>query len=362
MFLVILTMVADSIVFGVRPEIKSVFVPPPDYRLNVGDRILITAYSRQVAFVQYVAFVDNNGYVPLELTPSSRPDAVKLVGLTLDSAQKVLLRAYRRFVRSTGYVSIQLVSPAKFYVMLRGNFDTKVGGYLRVGGLTRLSDVVLNRKFVLPYSAPSRVVLNHDTFDLWRFVKEGDLTFNPFLKANDTIYLPRTDSVIFAVGDFSKGNFWTVEWEPGDRIYDVMLKLRLASRIHSLRAARINGHIVDISAPVNIGDTVSFDFAIPFVVVIGQVIKPGGYEYAPHRTVQDYIIEAYGFAERANAWDIKVKSPGSRKLKRVSLDYRPSPGDIIIVGSSPLTMRDLVFLGPSIVSTAVLIYTTFFRK
>ena len=363
MVLLALVSYADSLLLRpTKPEIKKVFVPPPDYTLNPGDRLLITAYSRQVSITQYETFVDNNGFIPVEITPVSRPGAVKIAGLTIDSAQKVLLREYRKYVPSVGFVSLQLITPSKFYIVLRGNFDPNYNGFLQVDGMTRLSDLFWKYNADLPYSALSRVVVNGDTFNLWRFLKSGDVSDNPLLKAYDTVYLDRTDSVVYAVGDFSKGNYWTVEWTPGDRVYDLVLKLRLARRIYLLRNVLINGKKVSLEAPLNIGDTVSFDFAIPYVIVLGAVTRPGGVEFAPHKTVQDYIIEAYGFTERSNRWDIKVKHPGDPKLYRVPLDYRPGPGDVIIVGSSPLTMRDFVFLGPSIVSTAVLIYTTFFGK
>ncbi len=361
-FIPLLSFIDSLLLRPNKPEIKKVFVPPPDYTLNPGDRVLITAYSRQVSIVQYETFVDNNGLLPLEITPVSRPTAVRVAGLTMDSARKVLLRTYRRFVPSVAFVSVQLIAPSKFYVVLRGNFDPAYNGFIRVDGLTRLSDLLLDGKFVLPYSAFSRVLINGDTFNLWRFLKEGDISQNPLLKAYDTIYVARTDSVVYAVGDFSKGNYWTVEWTPGDRVYDLLLKLRQARRLYLLRNVLINGRKVDLNTPLNVGDTVSFDFAIPYVIVLGEVMRPGGIEFAPHKTVQDYIIEAYGFTERANRWDIRVKHPGDPKLRRVSLDYRPGPGDVVIVGSSLLTMRDLVFLGPSIVSTAVLIYNTFFVK
>ncbi|NPA80182.1 MAG: hypothetical protein GXO29_03935 [Thermotogae bacterium] len=361
MFPLLLLSLLDSS-YARKPEVKSVFVPPPDYRINPGDRLLITAYSRRVSVIQYEAFVDNSGAVPLEVSPVSRPASVRVEGLTIDSAQKVLLGRFRKFVPALNFVSIQLISPAKFYVMLRGNFDPALNGYMRTNGLTRLSDVVLDEKVALPYSALSRVRINGDTFNLWKFVKEGDLTQNPLLGAYDTIFLERTDSVIYAVGDFSDGNYWTVEWSEGDRVYDILLKLRQARRIYVLRNVLLNGRKASLETPVNVGDTLSFDFAIPFVIVLGEVVRPGGVQFAPHKTVQDYIIEAYGFTERANRWNIRVKHPGSTKMQRVSLDYRPGPGDVILVGSSLLTMRDIVFLGPSIVSAAVLIYTTFFRK
>ncbi len=363
MVLIAVLSFVDSLLFRPnKPEIKKVFVPPPDYTLNPGDRVLITAYSQQVSIVQYETFVDNNGLLPLEITPVSRPTAIRVAGLTIDSAQKVLLRSYRRFVPSVVFVSLQLVTPSRFYVVLRGNFDPVLNGFVQVDGLTRLSDLLWERGAALPYSAFSRVVINGDTFNLWRFLKGGDVSHNPLLKAYDTIYLDRTDSVVYAVGDFSKGNYWTVEWTPGDRVYDLILKLRQASRLYLLRNVLINGKKVSLNTPLNVGDTVSFDFAIPYVIVLGEVMRPGGVEFAPHKTVQDYIIEAYGFTERANRWDIKVKHPGDQKMRRVSLDYRPGPGDVIVVGSSLLTMRDLVFLGPSIVSAAVLIYNTFFVK
>lgn len=339
-----------------KPEIKGVEVITPDYVLNVGDRLFVVVYSKYIPVVQYETFVDNEGRIPVEVTPLRRPASVKVVGLTLDSAQKVLLKAFRRYIPDITLVSIHIVSHAKFFVLLKGNFADR--GFARMYGGTRLYDLV--RTKALPFSSYSRVVLNGDTFNLWKFVKEGDVSQNPYLKANDTVVLFRTDSVILVSVD--GGVYRTVEIFPGENVYDAVLKVRLEKEIYRFQRILVNGREADLKTPLNIGDTLVIETQPLNVLVIGGVNSPGSVKYIPYRTVQDYIMDAGGFSERANRWSIRAKMPGERKPRKVGLDYVPKPGEVVIVGEFPITIRDMVFLGPSIVSTAVLIYTTFFRR
>ncbi|MFV0277082.1 MAG: polysaccharide biosynthesis/export family protein [Parahaliea sp.] len=70
----------------------------------------------------------------------------------------------------------------------------------------------------------------------------------------------------------------------------------------------------------------------PFFVN-GEVEKPGAVAFQPGLTLRKAISLASGFTERANRKDILVinDSDAGLKERKVGLDYRVQPGDIITV-------------------------------
>jgi polysaccharide export outer membrane protein len=71
------------------------------------------------------------------------------------------------------------------------------------------------------------------------------------------------------------------------------------------------------------------------IYVNGEVKKPGGYEFQPGLTVDKAIALAGGFTDRASRGKLYITKPGEADDKlKVSLSYRVSPGDIIIIDQS----------------------------
>ena len=71
------------------------------------------------------------------------------------------------------------------------------------------------------------------------------------------------------------------------------------------------------------------------IFVNGEVKEPGGYSFREGLTVQKAIVLAGGLTERASESKISLiteKSPN--ETRRVTLDHRVSPGDVITVGES----------------------------
>ena len=73
----------------------------------------------------------------------------------------------------------------------------------------------------------------------------------------------------------------------------------------------------------------------PFFVN-GEVKSPGGLDFQPGLTLRKAISLAGGFTERANKKEFLLIADNDREERKVGLDYRVQPGDII-------TVRDTFF-------------------
>ncbi|MCA4013348.1 polysaccharide export protein [Vibrio vulnificus] len=69
--------------------------------------------------------------------------------------------------------------------------------------------------------------------------------------------------------------------------------------------------------------------------ISGEVEQPNGYEYQPRLTVEQAIVMAGGFTDRADKGDINIRSGSTLELiEDVELTHPVNPGDTVIVEQS----------------------------
>lgn len=77
------------------------------------------------------------------------------------------------------------------------------------------------------------------------------------------------------------------------------------------------------------GDVIFIPELVNTVNVTGQVQHPGLLKYEPHLTVNDYLIQAGGFAWRANRRDARLIRSQTGMRENLRRDQIPEPGDEI---------------------------------
>lgn len=334
--------------------LRKIFIVPKDYTISPGDLLRISVYSKSVKTLDYMDYVDNNGFFPIIVSPNSKPERVKISDLTLDSASKVILNRLRNLLKIKGvdWVSVDLVKPSEFYVYIYGNVQKS--GPLKVNSLTRLSDVILSDN-VLPFSALSRVVLNGKVISIWKGLR-GDIKNNPLLRNGDSIFISKTDSVVYVVGYLTGGFIRPVEYNTGDDVFTIIWKLGYGKDLDKIFKVFINGEIVDLNHKVSPGDTIGLMIFPNYVTVVGEVLEPKSVKYQPGLTVADYINLAGGFTDKADKRRIYLKMFWNNRTKRVSLDYKPMPGDAIYVPRVFLTYQEILSTLSFILSATTLYF------
>ncbi len=347
-------MIFITLYFQNSTDLDRIFIVPKDYTVNPGDLLRISIYSKSVKTLDYTDYVDNDGFFPLIISPNSKPERIKLSGLTLDSASNVILNKLRNFMKIKGVdgVSVNLVKPSEFYVYIYGNVQRS--GPLKVNSLTRLSDVIFSDN-VLPFSALSRVVLNGKVISVWDGLR-GDLKNNPLLKSGDSIFVPKSDSVVYVVGYLTDGFIKPVEYNAGDDVFTIIWKLGYGKELDKVFKAFIKGKVVDLNYKVLPGDTISLMIFPNYVIVVGEVSEPKSVKYQPGLTVGDYINLAGGFTEKADRRRVSLKMFWNNRTKRVPLDYKPMPGDAIYVPRVLLTYQEILSTLSFILSATTLYF------
>jgi polysaccharide export outer membrane protein len=158
------------------------------------------------------------------------------------------------------------------------------------------------------------------------------LLAGPFAAAQDDYQLNAGDTIrihVYGEGDLTFERL--LIGQNGRISYPFLGELKVAG----LTAAQVQEQLVAGLKPDYLVDprvSVSIVRYRPFFVN-GEVKSPGGVDFQPGLTLRKAIALAGGFTERANKKEVLLiaESDPERKERRVGLDYRVQPGDIITV-------------------------------
>lgn len=222
--------------------------------------------------------------------------------------------------------------------------------YYRVTPLSRLSDLLrlaggwksnsaLHRIEIVNREGPTRTV------DLTRYFHEGDITQNPFLKEGDRVVVPYSDisrEMISVRGLAAVPAYYAIR--PGeslatflDRWYDARSKAEIwGVELHRMGAEgqTLIQHLSAVdyaTVELHAGDILYVN-AVPGVEVLGEVKKPGRYEYQPGLTAEDYVSHAVGRTSEGSRSRVRVTRSDGQVVRGRDTEIRP--GDVIHVPRS----------------------------
>lgn len=222
--------------------------------------------------------------------------------------------------------------------------------YYRVTPLSRLSDLLrlaggwkansaLHRIEIVNREGPTRTV------DLIRYIHEGDITQNPFLNEGDRVVVPYSDisrEMISVRGMAVVPAYYAIRPSESlaaflDRWYDARSKAEISGvELHRMGAEgqTLIQHLSAVdyaTAELHAGDILYVN-AVLGVEVLGEVRKPGRYEYQPGLTAEDYVAYAVGRTSEGSRSKVRVTRSDGRVLRGRDIEIRP--GDVIHVPRS----------------------------
>lgn len=254
--------------------------------------------------------------------------------------------------------------------------DVEMPGVYKINISDRAADVV--KRAGIKRSTVRVIQVRHPGekiryYDLYQYYFFGNLRHNPFLKANDVIFVPKHKGAIRIEGSVMRPGVYELF---GEKTLYQIIKLaggfsHGVSKMYPVKIIRysdggekfvltavqnkstlkrfniIKGDIVIVPDIINAaakfdytietipGEQHVYPTAIPEVFVIGTVNEPGPYPYKSHLTVKDYLGFAGASAE-ANFSYVKVLREGKRKRKK--LYDKVQAGDVIIVKEKSLNV------------------------
>lgn len=247
--------------------------------------------------------------------------------------------------------------------------DVANPGVRKVKMTERAADVM---KLAQPNRSTTRIIQVRSAegekkyYDLYQYYFFGNLDHNPYIKENDTIFVPNAKGSIRIEGPVARPGVYEMSYEKHlDQI------VRLAGGFTSslfkacpLKVIRFGDagekNVIDVSIQENdlknfeirksdiviVPDVVNanrrFDYtvetlpgenfiyptSVPDVFVVGSVMQPGPFPYKSHLLVKDYV----GFAGASGDASLRyVSVTHDGKKKRLKLDGKVEAGDIIVV-------------------------------
>ncbi len=329
---------------------------PDQYRMKVGDAFLVHIMGADSMRV----FVPVQPEGIIKLPPLT--DALQVAGLTLHEAKSMLEGAIRENIKR-GYVSVELfeLGPTRFHVT---GAVTTPGEYYSEKMVT-LSHALAQSGGLLPYSSRKIEIIRDGrktTYDLRKYLSDGDLTQNPLIMEDDIVFVPFAKD--YAKVYVSNDTTYVVEYYELDKetpSRDIFLNLghKLKwSEFDRITAFR-NGELIKTNTDFLVapGDSVFVSVEAAFVYVTGNIPEPGPYPYISGGSIIQYVSKAGGLLNTGSLRKAKVYAPdGHRK----DLAVEPiRPGDTVHIPQNTLSWMQnyltTLSIIAGIVSSAILI-------
>jgi protein involved in polysaccharide export with SLBB domain len=226
----------------------------------------------------------------------------------------------------------------------------KAPGFYYVTPLLRIADLISRAGGWSANAALHRIVISNAgqeqrQIDLTQFLRHGELNHNPLLKAGDEILVPYADissELISVRGIGRKPEYFA--FSPAETLGEFIdrwfpQKGRSDIGLVEIRRVRADGaeeivvkHTADYYGTTLQANDIIYLKPLPAVHVVGEVRRPGRYEYQPGLTAISYIAEAAGLSPDGSYTNVKITGSGGKK--RGGLEIVIAAGDVIQVGRS----------------------------
>ncbi|MEL3901241.1 MAG: SLBB domain-containing protein [Treponema phagedenis] len=179
---------------GILPPNPQTAMSNPDYVVLPGD-IYKLAYTIGGTSVEYPVVVDSAYSIRV-----SNLGIITVRGKTFAAVKKqVETLVSQNYPLSA--VQFVLVSPSTFTVTVKG--EVKGTGEVSAWALTRASGVIA--PFLTSFSSKRNIVITSEDgkireYDLFKAVRDGDMTQDPYLRPGDIITVPRAERIVHITG------------------------------------------------------------------------------------------------------------------------------------------------------------------
>ncbi|MEM1401826.1 MAG: SLBB domain-containing protein [Pseudomonadota bacterium] len=269
---------------------------PADYRIGPGDNIIVQLFGKRN--VEYNLVVTRDGKV---LIPEFGP--VTVGGLTFDDAESLITTGFEQ--RVIGARAVVTMGKLRT-IQIRLSGDVNQPGIYTIGGLSSLIDALLTTGGVAGTGTLRDIRLIRDgktvaRLDLYELLLEGKTDADPFLRHNDTVFVPAIGDIVYVGGDVQRPAIYELAGETtfgevlqmaGGTLPTASLSHSIIERIHSSGARTVidfhagQQSLSDaaiLSTRIASGDLLRIlpleDQLDQVVLLEGHVERPGAYEF-----------------------------------------------------------------------------------
>ncbi|MBD3183601.1 hypothetical protein GF312_15010 [Candidatus Poribacteria bacterium] len=323
-----------------------------DYKAKPGDIITVTVWERPS--LSGSVPVDSNGNIVLAMPIGT----LSVAGLTAEQITDLLTERLEEYmINPTVFASI---SPASgFFIHIIG--EVRSPNFVKVPEGTRVQEAITRVGGFTPIANSSKIKLVRKQddavkeiyLDFNKFIETSDLSYNPVLKPDDLLVVPRLpesernkyisimgavnspgiydldrslklSAILARAGGISENavieNISILKYNNGDYLWEnVNFKKFFTERDMSYNPEILPGYTIFIPGE-NLQD-LTFN-----VNVIGQVMNPGNYKLIKESRLIDAVYMAGGFTESAKTKEVKIIS-GDKTIKKVDVESYLTTGD-----------------------------------
>tara|TARA_Y100001958_G_C21248687_1_gene581849 strand:- start:23558 stop:25543 length:1986 start_codon:yes stop_codon:yes gene_type:complete len=323
--------------------------PPKNYMLGPGDEVIITLWGETQLRQSYT--ISRNGDIY-----DDKVGLLSLTGKNIDEAKKYLISQFGRVFstlkskNALTYMDVSLGSLKLINVNIVG--EVKYPGIYPVHPFSNLITSIIQAGGVDTTGSLRNIKIKRDkkifsTVDLYSYLINGDISSEIQLRDNDIIVVPvRMNEITIDSGVVKPAIY---EFKPGETINDIIsysggLKPNSSSQISIKRIAPKHNvgikkqttetYYIDFKDSDNIlaqnGDVLSIAdnfIEVSHVEIIGQVKKPGKYNFFDGMNLQDLLSLSSGFDDTTfwksvySTGQIVRRNPNNRYEKIINVDF-----------------------------------------
>ena len=294
----------SNITFEPNPNLPT----PKNYRINIGDQILITIWGNSQA--SYQLEVNRNGQI---MIPDIGP--IHIAGMTFENAEDKLTQQL-----STIYADMKGRKPKTFAQIDLGkmrSIKVNIIGEASAPGVYTLPATATAFNALYLSGGPDaigsfrniKIIRNNKpikTIDTYKYLLDGDLSDNIILEDEDVIYIPTINKQVEVSGSFKRNALF--ELKANEKLPDLInfaagyTDETYRHRMKLYRKTQIGMEIIDFTQNqipgigLKDGDRLVAEKILDTynnrVTINGSVLRPGEYELTPGLTLSQLITKA----------------------------------------------------------------------
>jgi polysaccharide biosynthesis/export protein len=191
---------------GFNTSDKTVVTPPQDYRLGVGDEIIVNIYGQSEAQLSYTIGRDGSIY-------PRYAGKIYLQGLTFGAAQTLIQSKFRNVVSGSN-VDVQIGKIRTIKITIVG--EVKRNGSVSVSAFTTAINAISNAGGITKLGNLRKIEIRRNgsvvhTIDLYEFIQNGGNIEDQYLEDGDVINVGTYDKLVKADGSFKRPMYYQLK-------------------------------------------------------------------------------------------------------------------------------------------------------